>query len=147
MASNAKTHSHHHILPLRVYLGVFAGLLVLTAVTVAVSFMHFGAFNLVVAMFIAAIKASLVAMFFMHLKYDNKLYLAVFLIAIAFLAVFIIFTMFDTMERDQIYIEKGGPIHKKAVMYDKAAIDTTGVIPGDSIGVPPDETPVDDPGD
>ena len=68
-------------------------------------------------------------------------------IAIAFLAVFVIFTMFDTMERDQIYIEKGGPIHKKAVMYDKAAIDTTGVIPGDSIGVPPDETPVDDPGD
>ena len=137
MASKAKSHSHHHILPLRVYLGVFAGLLVLTAVTVAVSFIHFGAFNLVVAMFVAAVKASLVAMFFMHLKYDNKLYLVVFLIAIAFLAVFIIFTMFDTMERDRIYIEKAGPIQKEAGIYDRVVDDTTGVVESDSAAYVP----------
>ena len=50
---------HPHILPLSLYLTVGATLLVLTAVTVAVSFYQFGAFNLVVAMAIAAVKAAL----------------------------------------------------------------------------------------
>ncbi|MBI5267625.1 MAG: cytochrome C oxidase subunit IV family protein, partial [candidate division Zixibacteria bacterium] len=50
---------------------------------------------------VAAVKATLVLLFFMHLKYDNKLYAFAFLISIAFLAVFITFTLLDTLYRDQ----------------------------------------------
>lgn len=94
-------HSKPHVLPLSTYLMVGSALLVLTFVTVAVAQFHFGEWNLIVAMAVAAVKATLVLMFFMHLKYDNKLYLFAFLISIAFLAVFIVFTMLDTMARDE----------------------------------------------
>jgi cytochrome c oxidase subunit 4 len=116
---NTPTTKHTpHILPLSLYLTIGCILLVLTAVTVIVSFYQFGPFNLVIAMFIAAIKASLVALFFMHLKYDNKIYMVIFVMAILFLATFIIFTMFDTMQRDQIYKIKSGEIRKDAIIYD-----------------------------
>jgi len=108
----------HHVLPLRLYLTVGFALFVLTVVTVGVSFIHFGGFNLVVAMLIASIKGSLVALYFMHLKYDNKFYLSIFLISLLFLAVFIILTMFDTLNRGQIYMEKDRPIKEEAVIYD-----------------------------
>ena len=61
-----------HIVQFRVYLTVFFALLVLTAVTVAVSRVDFGSFNIVIAMLVASVKATLVAMFFMHLKFENK---------------------------------------------------------------------------
>ena len=46
-------------------------LLVLTVVTVGVAQFDFGNWNIIVAMFVASIKAALVAMFFMHLKYED----------------------------------------------------------------------------
>ena len=116
--SNTATEHHPHILPLRLYLGVGATLFALTGITVAVSFMHFGGWNLVVALLIATTKASLVALFFMHLKYDNKLYFFVLLFALLFLTIFIVFTMFDTLERDKIYSEEAGQINKSAIIYD-----------------------------
>lgn len=109
---------HNHILPLRLYLTVGAILIFLTGLTVGISFVHLGAFNLVVAMAIAALKASLVALFFMHLKYDNKLYMIVFLGAILFLTIFIVFTMFDTMTRGDIDTVEQHPIQKQAEMYE-----------------------------
>lgn len=55
------------------YYVVFGALMVLTAVTVLVSTVHLGGMgNVAVALVIAALKASLVALFFMHLKYDGK---------------------------------------------------------------------------
>jgi cytochrome c oxidase subunit 4 len=118
MANHASESTHHHILPLRIYFSVAGALFVLTAITVWVSYYHFGAFNLLVAMVIAATKATLVIMFFMHLKYDNKLYTLIFVAAIAFFATFVFLTMADTMERGEIYEYKQGPIHKEAPMYD-----------------------------
>jgi cytochrome c oxidase subunit 4 len=106
-----------HVLPLRVYLSVTATLLVLTAITVYVSTLDFGGYNLVIAMLIAAAKASLVALFFMHLRYDNKLYMVIFVAAVTFLAIFIILTMFDTLERDDIYEIRAQPIERQAVIY------------------------------
>jgi cytochrome c oxidase subunit 4 len=109
--------SHHHILPLRVYFGVALALLVLTIITVIVAQFHFGEYNLLIAMIIAAFKASLVALFFMHLKYDNRIYMAVFVGSLIFLAVFITLTMFDTLRRDDIYDEVAHPL-KNARIYD-----------------------------
>jgi cytochrome c oxidase subunit 4 len=127
MTAESAEHTKH-ILPLRLYLAVGGALIVLTAVTVAVSFLHFGGWNVVVALSIAAIKATLVAMFFMHLKYDNKLYLFIFIVAVLFLAVFIVFTMFDTMTRDQIYDVKAGPITPDATIYQSNPADTSGTV-------------------
>jgi len=65
--------SSTHVLPLRVYLFVFFSLLGLTAVTVAVAFLDLGPFNNVVALGIAVLKATLVILFFMHVRYATRL--------------------------------------------------------------------------
>jgi cytochrome c oxidase subunit IV len=106
-----------HILPLRVYLMVGATLLALTFVTVYVSTFDFGEWNLIVAMVIAAIKALLVAFFFMHLFYDSKVYFSIFVGALMFLAIFIVFTLFDTQTRGQVNAEQEFPINPNAVIY------------------------------
>lgn len=126
-----------HILPLKIYLSVFTVLLVMTFITVYVSFFNFGAGNLVVAMVIAAVKATLVAMFFMHLKYDNKLYSLIIVGSVLFLAAFMIFTMYDTLRRGEIYEIRSGPIRQNASIYDSlkatapatdsTLVDTSGV--------------------
>jgi len=118
--------SHRHILPIRVYLSVAAALLIFTAITVTAAQIHFGAFNLLIAMVIAAIKATLVLLFFMHLKYDSRVYATVFVGAILVLAVFIIFTMFDTLRRGDIYDEVAHPLHDARIYHHTTTpTDTT----------------------
>jgi cytochrome c oxidase subunit 4 len=77
MSKHSSNENHHgelgHILPFRVYVTVLIALLVLTVITVAVSRVDFGALNIVIAMLIASVKALVVALFFMHLKYENPL--------------------------------------------------------------------------
>jgi len=116
--------AQRHILPLNLYLAVGSGLLVLTVITVAVAQMDFGQMNLLIAMGIAVVKATLVAMFFMHLKYDNRIYMLVFVGSLLFLGVFIIFTMFDTLRRGDIYEEIAEPYQTEAVIYRKAETGT-----------------------
>ena len=65
--------AEHHIVSPKLYLTIFLALLVLTATTVAASFVELYVFNVVVALAIAVIKASLVVLFFMHVKYSPKL--------------------------------------------------------------------------
>jgi cytochrome c oxidase subunit IV len=86
-----------HVAELRVLLTVFAALLVLTAITVAVSYFDFGSMNLIVALGIAAIKASVVALWFMHLRYDSPLHAFIFLVGVAFLGLFLVITMLDAV--------------------------------------------------
>jgi cytochrome c oxidase subunit 4 len=110
----------HHVLPLKVYIGVLGALLVLTVVTVAVAQVDLGgAGNIVVAMVVATIKASLVGLFFMHLLYDKKIYLFTLLSSVIFLAIFIVLTMFDTQRRDLINPERAQAVRERAVIYDK----------------------------
>ena len=87
-----------HVVDLRVLLAVFAALMVLTAITVAVSYFDFGAINLAVAMGVATVKATLVALYFMHLRYDSLLNAIFFVIGVAFLGLFIMITMLDSIE-------------------------------------------------
>lgn len=81
-----------HVLPKSIYYGIFAALLVLTGVTVLVAFLDLGPFNTVAAITIAVIKATLVILYFMHVRYSPRLtwvFVAAgffwFLILIAFL--------------------------------------------------------------
>ncbi len=113
-----------HIVSAKTYLMVGAALFVLTGLTVGVSFVDLGPFNMVVAMGIAAMKASLVVLVFMHLFYDDKLYLTIFLMGVLMLAIFIILTLFDTMRRDDIYQEVAQPLNPQAEIYEAAASDS-----------------------
>jgi cytochrome c oxidase subunit 4 len=112
------------------YLGIGGALIFMTLVTVAVAQVHLGPFNLGVALAIAVIKAVLVGLFFMHLKYDNKLFGVIFLSSLAFLGIFIVITLFDTLRRGDIYPEVGLPIKENSAMYDTMPKDT----PHDSVG-------------
>jgi cytochrome c oxidase subunit 4 len=118
---SAEHQTHHHILPLKVYLAVGSALLLLTFITVEVALHDFGAFNLVIALSIASIKALLVAFFFMHLWYDNKLFFVIFSACLLLLTVFIVLTMFDTMRRGDISAEVAMPINPRAEMYNNIA--------------------------
>jgi cytochrome c oxidase subunit IV len=90
------SHQLGHIQPQSIYRFVFVSLLVLTAVTVAMAQVDFGNhnINLVIAMLVASVKAGMVAMFFMHLRYEHPLtwvyvVLPVFLLGILLGGVFI----------------------------------------------------------
>lgn len=63
----------HPIQPLKVYWSVFAALLFFTFLTVAVAYINFGPFSLLVALSIAITKAVLVIVFFMHVRYSSHL--------------------------------------------------------------------------
>lgn len=89
----------HHVVPLKTFVNVLVALLFLTVITVAVAQVDFGALNTFVAMFIASIKAGLVLAYFMHLKYDDKLYLLVFFLGIFFLIVMYFFSQLDIVTR------------------------------------------------
>jgi len=87
-----------HVLPASVLLGTAGALLALTVVTVASSRLDLGAFNVVLALAIAGLKASLVAMFFMHLRYEHRFQAVVFVGALFFVALFVGFVVFDTTQ-------------------------------------------------
>ncbi len=82
-----------------IYLMVWVALLILTGLTVAVSYVHLGMMNVVVALLIASAKASLVALFFMHLRYESRLVWGFALTPIFFLALIIAGTLSDTLFR------------------------------------------------
>ncbi len=119
-----KVHSEH-ILPLKSYLSVAFALFILTALTVSISFVHLGGWNAVVAILIATIKALLVALVFMHLRYEKKINLFIFTMGLVFIGLFISLTMFDTLRRTDIYEIEAQPVHEKAAIYDKQPSDST----------------------
>jgi cytochrome c oxidase subunit 4 len=91
--------SHHdlaHPVPKRVLIAVWAALVVLTIITVLVAGRDFGRFNIWVALGIATLKASLVGLYFMHLRYDSPLNAMILIVALSFVALFIIGTITDT---------------------------------------------------
>lgn len=62
-----------HVVPVRTYVAIFLGLLGLTGLTTWVSFLDLGAFNTPIALAIAALKAALVILVFMHVRYSSRL--------------------------------------------------------------------------
>lgn len=90
-------HGISHVASMKVLLGTGGTLLFLTLVTVLATKVDFGAsINLGIAMAIAVVKATLVVLFFMHLKYDKVFHTVIFLSAILAAALFVGFTLMDT---------------------------------------------------
>jgi cytochrome c oxidase subunit IV len=81
------------------YFGVFAALMVFTGLTVWAAYQHLGIWNTPVALGIAATKAAMVALIFMHLKSSPKLTALVVGAAILFLAILILVTASDYLSR------------------------------------------------
>ena len=65
--------SGHHVVPVKTYLTIFAALMGFTAITVAVAFVDLGPLNNVVMLGIAVTKATLVVLYFMHVRYSTRL--------------------------------------------------------------------------
>ena len=88
-----------HVVPVKIYFAIFAALMVLTAITVWVAFLDLGAMNTFVALGIAVTKATLVVLFFMHVKYSSKLTWLVVASGFVFLAIMLALTMSDIVSR------------------------------------------------
>ncbi|MCD0463199.1 cytochrome C oxidase subunit IV family protein [Roseiconus lacunae] len=84
-----------HPLPLPLLFGVFVALTVLTVITVFQANFDLGSYDIIVVMIIASIKALLVGAFFMHLAFDKPMNVIWFTGSFVFVALFIIFTLFD----------------------------------------------------
>jgi cytochrome c oxidase subunit 4 len=115
------THHEHVIIPARTLMAVLVALLVFTILTVGLSRAEMWAadyfnleipqwVNVFVAMSIATVKGSLVLLYFMQLRYDNKLNAIIFLNCIFALGLFLFFTMIDLGNRDTVYQWKKGEI-------------------------------------
>ncbi len=92
--------SVHHVTPFPVYIKVWGSLIALTVVTVGTSYIDFGGnYNIIIAMIIATVKALLVTMFFMGLKYDSMENNVTFYITILFLSFFPFLTIADLLFR------------------------------------------------
>ena len=84
-----------HVSPIKVYIAIFVTLMVLTSVTVAVAYVNLGPWNKVVAMGIASFKATLVVLYFMHVKYASRLTKLIVVSGFFFLMILLTLTMAD----------------------------------------------------
>ncbi len=99
MSNNNHNNNEHHVIPFSILRNVAVTLLVLTVITVATAQLKLGAFAAPVAFLIAFIKAMLVMMYFMGLKYDSKLNRLIFATGFAFLALLFLFSAIDIWTR------------------------------------------------
>ena len=91
-----------HIVPVRIYLLIFATLVVLTGVTTAVAFVDLGVMNVVVMLLIAFTKATLVVLYFMHVRFTSRLTQLAAASGFAWLAILIGLTLSDVLTRQVV---------------------------------------------
>jgi cytochrome c oxidase subunit 4 len=108
-AAHASDHSGlGHVVPVWLLAAVFTALIALTGVTVAAAQIDLGNLNLYLALAIAAVKASLVVMFFMHLYWDRPFNSMVFVGCLLFVTLFIGFTLTDSKANESSDIRGQG---------------------------------------
>ena len=115
---------HSHVSSVKFYVGILAALMGLTLLTVFVASIHLGPLNLAVAIVIASIKATLVVMFFMHLKYDNKFNATIVICSLLFIGVFFAYTMNDTDTRAELDDAQG------SMVLPSSGVQAPGGLPG-----------------
>ena len=90
-----------HIVPIRIYVTIFLALLVGTALTVWAGLQSFPEpFNVVIAMTIAVIKATLVVLYFMHVRYSSRLIWLILASALFWMGILFALTFSDYLTRD-----------------------------------------------
>lgn len=109
-AGHSHAHGFSHPMPVWQLLAVFFALVALTIVTVYQSTLDLGNYELILSLFIATIKASLVILFFMHMIHDKPLNAIIFLSSFIFVALFIGATLMDSSAyRDTIEFNQIDP--------------------------------------
>ena len=126
---SSSTHDHHagvgnqpivgHLVSMSTLVWTTLALLFLTVLTVAVRYVDVGEFNIVIAIGIAVLKATLVALFFMHLWWDRPFNQIVFVACIAFVVLLIALTVIDTKQNAPLYYD-GNPALVQEVLDAKA---------------------------
>jgi cytochrome c oxidase subunit 4 len=91
-----------HIVSKRTYFIIFAALMILTATTVSVATIDLGPMNIVAALVIAAFKATLVLLFFMHVRYSPRIIGLIIFAGLLWLALLIVLTLTDYLTRGWI---------------------------------------------
>lgn len=92
-------HAEHHVIPIRVYLTIFTLLMVFTAITTAVAFIDLGPMNNVIMLTIAITKATLVILYFMHVRYSGKVVWLLAAAGFVWLAIMVVITLADELTR------------------------------------------------
>ena len=90
---------HHHIVSYRKLTAIWLVLLLLTALTVAITRVDLGGYKVLGALTIACVKSGLVIAVFMHMKYEGRLLRWLLFLALVTLAIFIGLTFFDVLYR------------------------------------------------
>jgi cytochrome c oxidase subunit IV len=98
MRVSEQEHSEHIVKP-GTYLAIISSLLVLTGLTVTAAFINLGRFNIVAALAIATLKATLVVLFFMHAKYSPRRTQLVIFAGIFWLIILLFMTLSDYISR------------------------------------------------
>ena len=123
-SSDTSHDAHHgpgHIVSPPILIATGLGLLVLTVITVVVAGIDLGEANIYIALGIAVLKGSLVALFFMHLRWDRPFNQIVFVSSLCFVGLFIAFAMTDTAEYREFIVDGDAPAVKKALAEVEAA--------------------------
>jgi len=98
--AHVHTHTHGHVAPLSMYYAVFGALMVGTAITVAVAYLDLGFLNTAVALGIAVTKATLVVLYFMHVRWASRLTWVVIAASVFWLLLMFSIGMTDYLSRD-----------------------------------------------
>lgn len=100
------TEQVHHGPSMRTFFLIWGALIVLTTITVAVSYLELGALNPIVALVIATIKALLVILFFMEIRYSSKMTMMVVVSGVFFLIILLTLTLSDYLSRGWNHIAR-----------------------------------------
>jgi len=95
-----ESHSHHG--GPKIYTANLFALLFLTIITVAAASFNFGSANVVIALAIATVKATLVGLFFMHLIWDKPVNAIIAVAGFLFLGIFLMFDFLDVTSREPL---------------------------------------------
>jgi len=96
-----------HVSPKSTYYAIFGALMLLTAITVTIAFINLGTLNFPVALSIAILKATLVILFFMHVKYSSQMTKLICGSAFFFLLILFVLTLSDYLSRGW-FVAPGG---------------------------------------
>lgn len=95
-AGHGNGHGVGHIVPTSLLFGILVMLLFLTWITYAATLINFGPFNIWVALIIATVKASLVGLYFMHLRWDKPFNAIILIGSLFFVMLFVSLSLTDT---------------------------------------------------
>lgn len=116
-----ETHAAHHIVSSGIYLTSFLVLLVLTVLTVVVAYFNFGGlWNLVIALGIATLKALIVVLWFMHVRYSGRLIQLTIVASLLFFGLLIFGTLMDVWTRNNVTMAE----HSDQYALDKAELES-----------------------